>query len=203
MQMKTFVGTTDCCIQITNLLHWPALCRVCRPGFDPQRSAPSESTAAWSRRLAACSATERCRCRSKTLEGWLFLRRQLGQRSHRAGNRSRMSFSLMNRKQCRHRVFQGVTLGVTMGRFYIFGCRLLAVVCLCGDAWHGGTTNQNKAVGQFSKTLAFLSNLQVAFTGLKNIKQTWLCQWYTWPHCNNGISVCLCVWTCFYQHKYQ
>lgn len=48
------------------VVYWPVWCPACRPGSGPQRWAPSESTAAWSRRLGVCSATERRRCRSKT-----------------------------------------------------------------------------------------------------------------------------------------
>lgn len=60
-------------------LFWPVWSRVCRPESGPRRWAPSESTAAWSRRLEVGSATKRCRCRSKTPERTPSLRTRHGQ----------------------------------------------------------------------------------------------------------------------------
>ena len=62
-------------------VYWPVWCRVCRPGSGPQRWAPSVSTGAWSRRPGVGSATERYRCRSRTLECRPSLRRH-GVRGH-------------------------------------------------------------------------------------------------------------------------
>lgn len=51
----------------------PVWCPACRPRCGPQRWGSSGSTGAWSHRLWVCSATEGCRCRSRTLEGRLCL----------------------------------------------------------------------------------------------------------------------------------
>lgn len=54
----------------------PVWCLVCRQQCGPRRWGSSGSTAAWSRRLWAGSATGGCRCRSRTPEGRPFLERE-------------------------------------------------------------------------------------------------------------------------------
>lgn len=165
MQMKTFVGTTDCFIQITPTCYTDLLDAE-SVGQDSIHSvrlhlSPLQFEAVDSRPVLPQSAV------GVVVKLWRvgFPWGDSGVRGHtelETGPGCLFHTWIENNV-----VIMFVSVWHLVLRWVLFisletevrGCRLLTVVCLCGDAWHGETTNQNKAVGQFSKTMAFLSRL--------------------------------------------